>query len=93
MSDKITSTQAITYHHRPDLIEKGDDSIPWLIYLADQACMMMGIGGGADGLAYRGLKEVINKFGLRQRDFEESIVLLLKDLDEAKELLDLMEND
>ncbi|MEA1867511.1 MAG: HDOD domain-containing protein [Thermodesulfobacteriota bacterium] len=83
---------AITYHHRPDLMEKGDDSIPWLIYLADQACMMMGIGGGADGLAYRGLEEVINKFGLRQRDFEESIVLLLKDLDEAKELLNLVDN-
>lgn len=84
---------AITYHHRPDLMEEGDDSTPWLIYLADQACMMMGIGGGADGLAYRGLKEVINKFGLRQRNFEESIVLLLKDLDKAKELLDLVENE
>jgi len=84
---------AITYHHRPDLMEEGDDSTPWLIYLADQACMMMGIGGGADGLAYRGLEEVINKFRLRQRDFEESIVLLLKDLDEAKELLDLVKNE
>jgi hypothetical protein len=39
------------------------------------------------------LEEVINKFGLRQRDFEGSIVLLLKDLDEAKELLDLVENE
>ncbi|MCD4754710.1 MAG: HDOD domain-containing protein [Deltaproteobacteria bacterium] len=84
---------AITYHHRPDLMEEGDDSTPWLIYLADQACMMMGIGGGADGLAYRGLKEVINKFGLRQKNFEESIVLLLKDLDKARELLDLVENE
>ncbi|MBW2350736.1 MAG: HDOD domain-containing protein [Deltaproteobacteria bacterium] len=84
---------AITYHHRPDLMEKGNDSIPWLIYLADQACMMMGIGGGADGLAYRGLKEVVNKFELRQRDFEKSIVLLLKDLDEAKELLALVDNE
>ena len=84
---------AITYHHRPDLMEEGDDSTPWLIYLADQTCMMMGIGGGADGLAYRGLKEVIDKFGLRQRDLEESIVLLLKDLDKAKELLDLVENE
>jgi len=44
-------------------------------------------------LAYRGLKEVIDKFGLRQRDLEESIVLLLKDLDKAKELLDLVENE
>jgi putative nucleotidyltransferase with HDIG domain len=84
---------AITYHHRPDLMGEDDDTIPWLIYLADHACMMMGIGGGTDGLAYRGFKEVINKFGLRQRDFEESIVLLLKDLDEAKELLNLVENE
>jgi len=84
---------AITYHHRPDLMGEGDNSIPWLIYLADQACMMMGIGGGVDGLAYRGLKEVISKFQLRQRDLEESIVLLLRDLDQARGLLDLVENE
>ena len=80
---------AITYHHRPDLMQEGDDTIPWLIYLADQACLMMGIGGGVDGLAYRGLGEVIDKFKLRQRDFEESIVLLLKNLEKAKELFNL----
>ncbi|OPL16159.1 MAG: hypothetical protein AVO38_08800 [delta proteobacterium ML8_D] len=84
---------AITYHHRPDLMENGEDGLPWIIYLADQACMMMGIGGGADSLAYRGLKEVVNKFDLRQRDFEKSIVLLLKDLDKAKDLLDLVKNE
>jgi putative nucleotidyltransferase with HDIG domain len=84
---------AITYHHRPDLMKNGDDSLSWIIYLADQACMMMGIGGGADSLAYRGLKEVVNKFDLRQRDFEKSIVLLLKDLDKAKDLLDLVKNE
>jgi len=82
-------TEAITYHHRPDLMKRGDDTIAWLIYLADQACMMMGIGGGEDGLAYRGLGEVIEKFGLRQRDFEECIVLLLNDLESAKELVNL----
>jgi len=80
---------AIFYHHRPDLMTKADSSISWLIYLADQACMMMGIGGGADGLAYRGLKEVVERFQLRQRDFEECIVELLNDLENAKELLSL----
>jgi hypothetical protein len=44
-------------------------------------------------LAYRGLKEVIKKFNLSQKDFEKSIVMLLKDLDEAKELLDLVKNE
>ena len=80
---------AIFYHHRPDLMTEGDSSISWLVYLADQACMMMGIGGGADGLAYRGLKEVVERFQLRQRDFEECIVELLNDLENAKELLSL----
>lgn len=80
---------AIAHHHRPDLMTEGDSSISWLIYLADQACMMMGIGGGTDGLAYRGLSEVIDRFKLRQRDFEECIVVLLKDLENAKELLAL----
>jgi putative nucleotidyltransferase with HDIG domain len=80
---------AISYHHRPDLMTEGDSSISWLVYLADQACMMMGIGGGTDGLAYRGLSEVIDRFKLRQRDFEECIVVLLKDLENAKELLAL----
>jgi putative nucleotidyltransferase with HDIG domain len=80
---------AISHHHRPDLMTEGDSSISWLVYLADQACMMMGIGGGTDGLAYRGLSEVIDRFKLRQRDFEECIVVLLKDLENAKELLAL----
>ncbi|MBT8489427.1 MAG: HDOD domain-containing protein [Deltaproteobacteria bacterium] len=80
---------AILYHHRPDLMTEGDSSISWLVYLADQACMMMGIGGGADGLAYRGLREVVDRFKLRQRDFEECIVELLNDLENAKELLSL----
>jgi len=80
---------AIFYHHRPDLMTEGDSSISWLVYLADQACMMMGIGGGADGLAYRGLREVVDRFKLRQRDFEECIVELLNDLENAKELLSL----
>jgi len=87
----IEMTEAITHHHRPDLLERGDDTIPWLIYLADQVCLMMGIGGGEDGLAYRGLGEVIDRFGFCQRDLEECIVLLLDDLESARELVDLAE--
>ncbi len=83
---------AITYHHRPDLMTQGDDTIPWIIYLADQTCMMMGIGGGMDGLAYRGLGEVIDKFKLRQKDFEMSMIQLSEDLEKAKELLSLVNN-
>jgi len=81
---------AIVFHHRPDLMKDGDNTAAWLIYLADQACIMMGIGLGSDGLAYRGLSEVIIKFKLRQKDFEECIMLMLDDLDRAREVIGMV---
>jgi putative nucleotidyltransferase with HDIG domain len=81
---------AIVYHHRPDLMPDGGSSSAWLVYLADQACIMMGIGLGSDGLAYKGLSEVIVRFKLRQRDFEECIMMMLGDLESAKELLGIV---
>lgn len=83
---------AITYHHRPDLIREGDDTNPWLIYMADQACMMMGISGGMDELAYRGMGLVMGKLKLGQREFEESLVQLFEDLINARELVELVKN-
>lgn len=81
---------AIVYHHRPDLMSNGGNNDAWLVYLADQACIMMGIGLGDDGLAYKGLSEAIERFKLRQKDFEECIMLMLDDLESAKELLDIV---
>jgi putative nucleotidyltransferase with HDIG domain len=81
---------AIMYHHRPDLMPNGGSDNAWLVYLADQACIMMGIGLGNDGLAYKGLSEAIVKFKLRQRDFEECIMIMLNDLGRAKELLGIV---
>jgi HD-like signal output (HDOD) protein len=81
---------AIVYHHRPDLMPDGGSSSAWLVYLADQACIMMGIGLGSDGLAYKGLSEAIVRFKLRQRDFEECIMMMLGDLESAKELLGIV---
>ena len=82
--------EAIVYHHRPDLMPDADNNNAWLIYLADQACIMMGIGLGNDGLAYRGLSEAIIRFKFRQRDFEECIMMMLGDLERAKELLGIV---
>jgi len=81
---------AIVFHHRPDLLTAGENAAAWLVYLADQACIMMGIGLGSDGLAYRGLSEVITKFKLRQKDFEECIMLMLEDLDRAREVIGMV---
>jgi putative nucleotidyltransferase with HDIG domain len=81
---------AIAHHHRPDSLGDASATIPWLVYLADQACLMMGIGGGMDGLAHRGLSETLQKFDFREKDLERSWVLLLEELKRAKELVRIL---
>jgi len=78
---------AIAYHHRPDLIEDVDVELPFLVYLADQFCLMMGIDGGMDGLAHRGLAQVLKRYRLQEADLERSLVRLYEELDRAHELL------
>jgi hypothetical protein len=58
--------------------------------MADEACLMMGIGTGVEGLAQRAVGELLKKFHLRIRDLEMSMVLLSDDLSKAKELICLI---
>jgi hypothetical protein len=44
-----------------------------LTYLCDLVTLMMGIGGGADGLSYHAHKEVLNQNRLNRRDIEQFI--------------------
>jgi putative nucleotidyltransferase with HDIG domain len=81
---------AISFHHHPDLLEKNSVDMQWIVYLADQLCMMMGIGNGIDGLAYRGLSEVLKKFDLRDKDLEVNMMNLLDDLQSARSVLDII---
>ena len=78
---------AIAYHHRPDLLGEKDKTNAWLVYLSDQACLMMGIDGGIDALAYTGLEGVMRYFNLRIVDLEKSFIVLLDELEKAKDLL------
>jgi hypothetical protein len=59
-----------------------------MAHLSDQICLMLGIGGGSDGLAYRGLSEVISMFNLKQKDIEQFMMLLSQELERAEEILD-----
>jgi putative nucleotidyltransferase with HDIG domain len=81
---------AIKFHHRPDLMEHGQSKLCWIIYLADQVCLIMGIGGGTDGLAYWGLKEVIDTLKIRHKDLESGMMELLVDLENAQELISIV---
>jgi putative nucleotidyltransferase with HDIG domain len=81
---------AISFHHRPDLLAKEDKIMPWIVYLADEACLMMGIGSAVEGLAQRAVSELLKKFNLKMRDLEKSMVMLSDDLNGAKELISII---
>jgi len=80
---------AIRYHHRPDLLSEAAP-VPWFVYLSDQFTSMMGVDGGVDGLAYRGLEQVISMFQLRERDLETCFILLLQDMERAKDVMNIV---
>ena len=82
--------EAISFHHRPDLLEKEEKTMPWIVYIADQACLMLGFGGGIDGLSYRAIDQVFTKFNLRMKDLEMSMVMLTDDLNHARELINII---
>lgn len=77
---------AIAFHHRPDEAA-GEGQFPWLVHLADEICLMIGVGGGNDGLAYRAVTEAAARFQLRQKDIEAAMVELFDELGKAEELL------
>jgi putative nucleotidyltransferase with HDIG domain len=83
--------QAIAYHHRPDRHPATSSPMPWLIHLADQACLMMGIGYGTDGLSYHGLDAALSRFGFSNEDFEEAMSLLVAELDSARDLIGIVQ--
>jgi putative nucleotidyltransferase with HDIG domain len=83
--------QAIAFHHRPDRHPATESPMSWFIHLADQACLMMGIGYGTDGLSYHGLDEALRRFGLTSKDFEEAMSLLFTELDSARDLIGIVQ--
>jgi putative nucleotidyltransferase with HDIG domain len=78
---------AIAYHHRPDLLMKENKTSAWIVYLSDQVCLMMGIDGGVDALAHRGFEDVMHYFNLRAIDLEKSMIVLLDELEKARDLM------
>jgi putative nucleotidyltransferase with HDIG domain len=81
---------SMSFHHRPDLLEKEEKMMPWIVYIADQACLMLGFGGGVDGLSYRAISQVLKKFNLKMKDLEMSMVSLSDDFNHATELISII---
>jgi len=78
----------IAHHHHPDEMAIKGQTAPWVAHLSDQICLMVGIGGGSDGLAYRGVSEVVSMFNLKQKDIEQFMMLLSQELQRAEEILE-----
>lgn len=82
----------IKNHHFPELAPTDDLSIP-IVYLADSICMMMGIGVGADGLAYRYHQEVMDKLHFSNIDVQKTIADSLEKLEDVEKLVDSTRGD
>jgi putative nucleotidyltransferase with HDIG domain len=59
----------IRHHHDPASLEVPDGLVD-VVHLADCTCLMLGLGIGADGLAYRADATVMDRHNLKQTDLE-----------------------
>ncbi|MDD9302402.1 MAG: HDOD domain-containing protein [Desulfobacter sp.] len=76
----------IRNHHIHDdkMIQDQDIAV---VYLADCICMMMGMGVGADGLAYRFHKKAMKKIGITAEDITRIIAEFTCQIQELEDLL------
>ncbi len=64
-----------------------DDFETSIVYVADTLCMMMGISGGSDGLAYRFYRDVVERLEFSERDFQEAIAGFGENIHRVDELV------
>jgi len=76
----------IQNHHLTDPKAK-EDAETGIVYLSDIICMMMGIGGGADGLAYRFNDEVVSKLGFSEKDIQGTIANFGENMAKVEDLI------
>lgn len=71
--------------HRCDMVEKDKDVA--VVYLADCICMMMGMGVGADGLAYRFHQEAMEAIGMDAQAVPRIIAQFATQMQAVEDLL------
>lgn len=76
----------IRNHHKPEESSNNDFETS-IVYLADTLCMMMGIGVGSDGLAYRFYRDVVDRLEFSERDIQESIASFGENIHRVEELV------
>jgi len=61
-----------------------------IVYLADNVCMMMGIGVGSDGLAYRFYADVLENLDISETDLQIIIAGFAEKMQKVDDLLSLV---
>jgi len=82
----------IRNHHDPDKAPPDDISIP-IVYLADSICMMIGIGVGSDGLAYRYHQDIVDRLNFSDTDLQKTIASFWGKIQAVEELISLSKGD
>ena len=80
--------EIIRNHHLSEKLTRTDFEAS-IIFLADTICMMMGIGVGSDGLAYRFHREVFEQLNFSDRDIQE---IMLGFGEKLERVIELVEN-
>jgi len=80
----------IIKNHHLDHAGSDNDFETSIVYLADTICMMMGVGVGCDGLAYRFDQKIIEGLGFSQEDIQEAMAGFGEKLDQVEELVNAL---
>jgi len=81
-------TFIIKNHHMTDLSALEDFETA-IVYLAEIAAMMVGIGSGSDGLAYRFHESALERLDVSESELQELIALFCKSYQDVKALLSI----
>ena len=79
-------TDIIANHHQPDQATEAVKETA-VVYLSDMLCMMMGMCGGTDGLAYRFKTGVIKELGMTETDLQLMIAAFSEQASEMESLI------
>ena len=82
-SDKMI--HIIRYHHLSEQTG-GEDIETSIVYMADILCMMMGMGVGSDGLAYKFYKDVAEKLNLSENILMNVMLGFMANLKQVEDL-------
>ncbi len=77
----------IENHHSEDI--SSDDKSLSILLLSDYICMMLGIGVGLDGLAYRFYGYQLRRLNITHKDIPEIMLRFYEKMDEIEKLINL----